>query len=76
MSGKGEIVPGPEAVVVVVIRPVVVPIPVERASVGSVAPIASAHGEQLRILSAHPIRNPKAANPSADHRAQFVNQNG
>jgi hypothetical protein len=40
MSGKSEIVPGPEAVVVVVIRPVVVPIPVEHPSVGGIVPIA------------------------------------
>jgi hypothetical protein len=55
MSGKSEIVPGPKAVVVVVIRPVVVPITIEHTGIRSIIPIAATYREHSNILSHHPI---------------------
>lgn len=68
------IVGGPEPGVVVVIRPVVVPVARAEAGVRGIVPIAASDRAQ-NILSPRPLHSAKAAKPSADHRAQLIDEN-
>lgn len=74
--GKGKIVGGTKANVVVVIRPVVVPVPVEHTRFRGVVPVAGR--DRKKHVIGPPLfglrHDPQTPNPAADHRPQLIDE--